>query len=172
MAKQDQSSVLLFLIALGKLGKAALLFTVAAGAHHLLHKNVEEVVLQWAHAVRVDPHNEYVHAAISKATGVNDARLKAISLGTFLYGTLFLTEGIGLLARRRWAEWLTVVSTALLLPLEAYEIHKKVTAVRIIVLLLNALIVVYLIVRLRHKTAEPEAAGIPAKALAGDNAAS
>ena len=34
-------------------------------------------------------------------------------------------EGIGLLMRRLWAEYLTVIATAILLPLEVYEIVQK-----------------------------------------------
>jgi uncharacterized membrane protein (DUF2068 family) len=34
---------------------------------------------------------------------------------------LELVEGGGLFYRKRWAEWLTVVATSLLVPLEVYE---------------------------------------------------
>ena len=57
-------------------------------------------------------------------------------------------EGIGLLLRRRWAEYLTVVATGLLLPLEVYEIARKPNALRVVVLLANLVIVAYLLVKL------------------------
>ena len=35
---------------------------------------------------------------------------------------LEITEGVGLFYRKRWAEWLTVVATSLLVPIEVYEL--------------------------------------------------
>jgi uncharacterized membrane protein (DUF2068 family) len=43
---------------------------------------------------------------------------------------LFLTDETGLLFRKRWAEWLTIVATNSLMPIEVYELVKKFTAVR------------------------------------------
>jgi uncharacterized membrane protein (DUF2068 family) len=57
-------------------------------------------------------------------------------------------EGIGLLLRRRWAEYLTVVATALLMPLEVYEIAQKPNALRVAVLVVNFAILIYVIVKL------------------------
>jgi uncharacterized membrane protein (DUF2068 family) len=46
----------------------------------------------------------------------------ALSVGTFFYGGLFATEGIDLLLRKRWAEYFTIITTSLFIPLEIYEI--------------------------------------------------
>ncbi len=47
-----------------------------------------------------------------KLLSLDDRKLKAIGAGTFFYAALLLTEGIGLLLRRRWAEYFTVIVTA------------------------------------------------------------
>ncbi len=57
-------------------------------------------------------------------------------------------EGYGLLRRRQWAEYLTVVSTALLLFPEIQELFKHPTGLKVGGLALNMVIVVYLIIRL------------------------
>ena len=67
------------------------------------------------------------------------------------YAGLFLTEGTGLLFRKRWAEWLTIVATSSLMPIEVYELVKKFTAVRLVALLINAVVVLYLIYLVRQK---------------------
>src|SRR5215471_7170909 len=41
-----------------------------------------------------------------------------IAAGAFLYGLLEWVEAVGLLRRRRWAEYLVLVATAAFLPLE------------------------------------------------------
>ncbi|MDB5303371.1 MAG: hypothetical protein JWM97_920 [Phycisphaerales bacterium] len=151
--EKDRPSSVLFLVAVTKLLKAALLVAVAAGAHKLLHHDAEEVIRHWAHAVRVGPASHWLDAAIARVTGMSDRRLEVISIATLLYAALFATEGVGLLLRQRWAEYLTVVSTSLLLPLEVYELVRrwhvsKVHVSNVVVLVLNLLIVAYLAWRL------------------------
>jgi uncharacterized membrane protein (DUF2068 family) len=150
--EKDRPSSVLFLVAVTKLLKAALLLVVAAGAHKLLHHDAEEVIRRWAHAVRVDPSSRWLDAVIARVTGVGDRRLEEISIATLLYAALFATEGVGLLLRRRWAEYLTVISTSLLLPVEMYEVvHRPVHGswvAKVVVLALNLLIVAYLAWRL------------------------
>lgn len=77
--------------------------------------------------------------------------LKEISALGAGYAALFLTEGTGLLFRKRWAERLTIVATSSLMPLEVYELVKAFTGVRLLALLINAAVVLYLIYLVRQK---------------------
>ena len=144
----ETSGGVLVVIGAFKLLKAALLIAVAIGVHKLLHKDVAEQVRQWAHAVRIDPQSHYLNTLLSKLTGVSDKRLRELSIATFCYAGIFLIEGVGLLMRKRWAEYFTVISTGGLLPLEIWEIVRRVTPVRLAVLVINLVIVIYLIVRI------------------------
>jgi uncharacterized membrane protein (DUF2068 family) len=151
MREAKRGSGLLILIGIVKLAKAALLLTVAAGAHRLLHTDTQETLLRWAHAVRVDPENRFAHAILTRISGLSERTLAEISLATALYGLLFAVEGTGLLLRQRWAEWVTVISTAGFLPVELYEVIQRVRLARIVVLSINVLIVLYLIRRLKRR---------------------
>jgi len=152
MAQSRPKSKTLFLIALFKLTKGVLLLIVAIGAHKLLHRDVADTVAHWVDILRVDPDNRYIHRLLTRALSVTPAQLKAASAGTFIYSGLLLTEGIGLLLRKRWAEYFTIITTAGLIPLEVYEIARHVTAAKIVILAVNVAIVVYLIARVRdHK---------------------
>src|SRR5258708_29114780 len=150
MAGKMKGSRGLLLIAAFKLIKAVGLLALGIGALRLLHKDVAAEIAQWLDALRVDPHNRYIQTLIEKLGMVDDRKLKALSVGTFFYSALFLTEGVGLALRKRWAEYLTVISTASLLPVEVYEIAKRADAARIIVLLANIAIVVYLVIEIRR----------------------
>lgn len=158
MDRDERTASALMAIGVFKLLKAALLFTIALGLHHLLHRDLEQSIVHWARAVRVDPENRFVHGIISGVSGVSPRKLEALSLGTFLYGALFATEGIGLLLRKRWAEYLTVISTALLLPVEVYELFHRFRWPKVIVLVLNVAIVAYLIWQLRASRSRQTAA--------------
>lgn len=150
MPESEHGSSVLILIAITKLAEAAMLLLVAFGVHRLLHGNVQETLLHWVRAVRVDPDNRFAHSVLSRLTGLSTRALEEISLAMFMYGVLFSVEGVGLLLQKRWAEWVTVISTAGFLPIEVYEVIQHVRLARIVILLINSLIVVYLILRLKH----------------------
>jgi uncharacterized membrane protein (DUF2068 family) len=109
--------------------------------------------------VKLDPQNHHIHTAIEKLTGVSRRQLQAFSVGTLIYASLFYIEGIGLLFRKRWAEYMTVITTAVFLPLEIYEVTRHFSAVKFAVLIANAAVVAYLIVRLWRT--RPSSAGPP-----------
>jgi uncharacterized membrane protein (DUF2068 family) len=150
MAGKVKGSRGLLLIAAFKLIKGLGLLALGIGALRLLHKDVAAEIAQWLDVLRVDPHNHYIQMLLEKLGMVDDRKLKALSVGTFLYSALFLTEGVGLALRKTWAEYLTIISTASLLPLEVYEIAKRADAPRIVVLLANIAIVVYLVMEVRR----------------------
>lgn len=141
----------LWLIAAFKLLKGFALFAVGIGALKLLHKDVAAELERWINYLRVDPHNHYIHKFLEKLGLLDDRKLRELSVGTFFYSALLLTEGIGLALRKRWAEYFTIVSTALLLPLEVVEIARRVNFVRIALFLVNIVVVVYLIIEVRRK---------------------
>lgn len=72
-----------------------------------------------------------------------------LALVAVLYAALEATEGIGLAMRRRWAEYLTVLATGVLIPLEVVEVVRRTTPLRLGALLVNVVIVVYLAWRKR-----------------------
>src|SRR5690242_8786893 len=67
-----------------------------------------------------------------------------LAIGAFAYAALEGTEGIGLAMRRRWAEYLTVIATGVLIPFEAYEVFHHATLFKVGALLLNLAVVGYL----------------------------
>ena len=146
------------LIAAFKLLKGLALLAVGIAVHLLANKNLVAEAQHWVDLFRVDPHNRYLHLLLEKLTHVDARKLHALSLGTFVYSALFLTEGVGLFLRKRWAEFLTVISTAGLIPLELYELFHKPTITRAILLLVNLAVVAYLIFEIRRLSRTKHAA--------------
>jgi uncharacterized membrane protein (DUF2068 family) len=141
----------IFLIALFKLAKSLLLIAVAVGALGLLHKDVGEVLQYWIDLLRVDPDNRFIHTLLSRVWSVNEQTLKEVSAGTFCYAAVFMTEGTGLLLGKRWAKYLTMIVTSSFLPVEIYELVRHPGAMKCVVILLNAGIVAYLVIRVREE---------------------
>ncbi len=150
MTDKAKGSRGLWLIAAFKLVKGLGLLVLGIGALKLLHKDVAAEVAKWIDILRVDPNNHYIQEALARLGMVDDRKLKALSIGTFFYSALYLTEGVGLSLRKRWAEYVTIISTASLLPLEIYEIAKHVSAPKIAVLLANIAVLVYLVMEVRR----------------------
>lgn len=138
------------LIAAFKLFKGVLLLAVGIGALRLLHRDVAEVVNRWVAELRFDPQSRFIHALLLRAGAIDDHMLRRIGAGTFFYSALLLTEGVGLWLEKRWAEYLTVILTGSFLPLEIYEVTRRINATRVAILVTNLLIVAYLIAFLRR----------------------
>jgi uncharacterized membrane protein (DUF2068 family) len=139
------------LIGIFKLIKALLLIAIGIGVIKLLHKDIAGTVMHWIEVLRVDPENRYVHRLLVKIFRVTPKQLRELSVGTFLYAGLFATEGVGLLLRKRWAEYFTIVTTGALIPLEIFELARHLTATKLVVALVNVLIVWYLVARVRSR---------------------
>ncbi len=137
-------------IAAFKLLKGFALLAVGIGALRLLHKDVAAIVEHWINIFRVEPHNHFMNSLLVKLAKLYERQLKELSIGTFLYSGIFLTEGAGLALRKRWAEYFTIITTSSLLPLEVYELAEHASIGKGLALLINLAVVAYLIFELRR----------------------
>jgi len=140
-------------IAIFKIVKGLGLLAVGFGALHFLHRDLAAEIAHWVDLVRIDPHNHYLHWILEKLANVDEKKLRELSVGTFFYSALFLCEGTGLLLRKRWAAYMTIISTASLMPIEVLEICRRPTAARMFLLLVNVAVVAYLVREMRRTPA-------------------
>src|SRR5579863_5628112 len=146
---KPSSTSMLRVISVFKLLKAALLIVVGISALRLIHTDVGSWLTEWVLRFGLDPGGRHVGRFLLKAAQLTPNRLKEVGAGSLVYSALFLTEGVGLWMLKRWAEWLTVIITASLIPLEIYEIYRHLTAVRVLLLLINVGVVAYLVHSIR-----------------------
>ena len=146
---KSSNDKVLRLIAVFKFLKSAALIALGVGAFKSLHKDLGGLAEHWVEALRFDPGSRYVVMFLAKVSNLHPDQIKKLGLVSFLYAGLFLAEGTGLWLQKRWGEWLTVIITSSLLPVEIYEIYRYPSAVKVAVLALNLGIVVYLIYRIR-----------------------
>lgn len=141
----------LLLIGLFKLAKSILFFLIGVGVVHLLHKDISDEIMRLAVALRFDPESRFVAMVLSKADLIDAHRLKLLSFATFGYSAVALTEGVGLLLEKVWAEYLTLCLTIAFLPWEMYELVRKPDMFRVGLLLINLAVLAYLVWLLRRK---------------------
>ena len=143
----------LLLIGLFKLAKAIFFFCIGVGAIHLLHKDLEDEVMRLAVRFKFDPESRFVSLLLDKIDLIDAHRLREISVATFAYSALALTEGVGLLLEKVWAEYLTLILTVSFLPWELYELARRPDWFRLSLLLINLAVLGYLVWLLRRKKA-------------------
>jgi hypothetical protein len=98
------------------------------------------------------PGRDTLQRTVGKLWSLDNKSGKLLALGALAYAAVFAVEGVGLVLRKRWAEWLTVVVTGSFIPLEIYEMIAHFGAGKVVALVLNVAIVGYLIVaRLRER---------------------
>ncbi|MES2394342.1 MAG: DUF2127 domain-containing protein [Acidobacteriota bacterium] len=141
----------LLVVGLFKLSKAIFFLAVAAGALHLVHKDIQLVVLQLVDLLRLDPESRIVNAVLTKSSVIGHHELRRAALFSGLYSGVCLIEGAGLMLEKRWAEYLTVTLTLMGLPWETYELIKGFTWFKVGVMSFNIAVLVYLVWVLKKK---------------------
>ncbi len=136
------------LIACWKLLHAVFFTAVGFGLLRLRHHNVVEflntnIIVPY----HLNPEGRFVDWVLAKAE-VLAPHIVLLGWAAFFYAALFAAEGIGLYLRRHWAEYLVVIVTGSLLPLEIYELFLKIALWKFAAVTGNLLIVIYLVHRL------------------------
>jgi uncharacterized membrane protein (DUF2068 family) len=141
---------LVHFLVLGLLGVAVLLFT-ADRAH--LRSGFYRVLTALQGGVAGGPVQSSGHVGIlhdlDKLFSLRSGTLKEVGIALLAYAALEGVEAVGLWFARRWAEYLTFISTTILLPLEVYEIIHGGTVLKVIGFLINLAVVIYLLLRKR-----------------------
>lgn len=158
-AKSERNRISAFdrwLVAIGvlKLGEALLFFVLGVGLLRLLHKDLVDEATRLILALRFDPEGRFASIALDKLALISPHRLKLIGAAAFLHAGLDVLEGMGLVLRKLWAEYVTILVSAFFLPFEIYELVKRVTWVRVSITAVNFAVVAYLIFHLQMRLRE------------------
>ena len=145
------------LVALMEAGKGGIVFGAGFGLLALLHRDVRRVAESLVTRLHIDPENHFAGIFLNAAAHVTDARLWGLAGLALTYTALRWAEAWGLWWGRRWAEWLGVVSGAVYVPVEVYELWQKPSAIKAATLALNLALVAYLVWTLRQKRGAPAA---------------
>jgi uncharacterized membrane protein (DUF2068 family) len=141
----------LLLVGLFKLSKAIFFGSLAAGALHLIHRNVGDFVLRVVDSLPVDPESHFVDMLMDRADLINVHQLRQFSFFTFSYSIVCVVEGTGLVLEKVWAEYITIVLTVMGLPWETYELFERFALFKVGVLLVNVAVLLYLLWLLKRK---------------------
>lgn len=139
-------------IGLFKLGQSILIASLALAAMHLIRPSVAAQVREWVDEMPFDAQQDVARRAASWLLGLPPTAAQVLVGGTLLYALLFAVEGVGLLLKKRWAEWLTVVATASFVPIELYEVAHRPGLGKAVIIAVNLAVVYFLARHLASRT--------------------
>lgn len=155
-------------IALYEALKGTIVLIAGIGALTLIHKNIREFAEDLVFGLHLDPESHYPQMFIEAVGHFDTTKIKYVFLLAVFYAIVRFTEAYGLWYLRAWAEWFAIISGAVYLPLEIFEIFKKPTVFRFSVFLLNLAIVLYLIYVRREERLKKESGAATAAEQVSD----
>jgi len=114
------------------------------GVLSLVHRDawdVAESFLEWLH---ISPDAHYAQVFLNLADQLTDTKLWAVAIGALTYSSLRFAEAYGLWRARAWAEWLALISGAIYLPFEIFELARRLDWIRLAIFLINLAVVLYM----------------------------
>jgi uncharacterized membrane protein (DUF2068 family) len=99
--------------------------------------------------VHLDPHGHFLGKILDRLGGIQTKELQAIRWGCWFYAALHIVEGIGLIGRWRWGEWMVVIATTALIPYELWHVGHHPSWAGLSVIIINVAIALYFVHRLR-----------------------
>ncbi|MBS1536630.1 MAG: DUF2127 domain-containing protein [Bacteroidetes bacterium] len=134
------------IIALWKIGKSVLLLIIGFSMVFLDRKHeMLNWLIDWANDEFMLPHSRIYVWLLSKfQTVLSETHFRTSGIIALFYSVILAIEGIGVYNGKHWAEWLMVIGTASLIPLELYHFIHKPSFIKIIIISVNVWIVWYL----------------------------
>lgn len=124
--------------------KGALLLAVGLTAILLRHSDIHALGVDLVEWLGIDPAGPRMTHWLDKLLSLDASTMVKIALGAFAVAIVMFVEAWGLHRRRTWAEWLTIIVTSSLIPLEIYHLATHPSLGKVLTLVANVAIVVYL----------------------------
>jgi uncharacterized membrane protein (DUF2068 family) len=157
---EPRNGRLVVAIGVFKLVKVVLLVTLGVAGLVAMPEQLADAAERAVVWLGASSARETLERAIGDLSSMDVSTVHRLAALSFVYAGAFLVEGLGLVRRRRWAEWLTVVVTGSFIPLELYELATHFRPGKLFAVALNVAIVVYLAWR---RIRERRGRGAPAR---------
>jgi uncharacterized membrane protein (DUF2068 family) len=133
-------------VATVEFAKGIIVVLAGLGVFSMRHKDVWGVTESFLEFLHLDPHHHhFLGVFITLMHRISDIRLWKVATVAAIYVTLRFIEAYGLWNVRPWAEWLAFASGAIYIPFEAFDLLRRPSGFRLLVIVLNLLIVLYML---------------------------
>jgi uncharacterized membrane protein (DUF2068 family) len=133
-----------------KLLKGALFVTLALTAYTLSDNNLPIEFRRLLDILHLSPERKFFSDLAVQVGALTEANLLWAAAGTFLYSLFSLVEGIGMWLRVSWCGWMAIGESAFFIPIEVYELVRRIRLNIVVLFVINVVIVWYLL-KNRHR---------------------
>jgi uncharacterized membrane protein (DUF2068 family) len=141
-------------VALLEAAKGAIVLIAGFGLLTAIHEGAAHVAEDLVRHMHLNPAQGYPRVFIDLTRDASNSQLWLFAAGAFTYALVRGVQAVGLWNQRRWAEWLSVATGCVYVPIELYEIGHGFNALKLATLLANLGIVAYMAYAL-HTSLEP-----------------
>ncbi len=122
--KRTNSQAMVF-VGIFELFKGILFLAAAFGLLRMVHKDTGVELGKLLHAFRINGDQAFVKSMLLKANLIEDPQKRIFGALAAAYAILHGIEGVGLILRKKWAEYFTVIASSLAIPYEIYELFHR-----------------------------------------------
>jgi uncharacterized membrane protein (DUF2068 family) len=129
-------------------GLAIALFTFAAN-DQALHHDYQNIMNDLAGGTPGASQARGLLGYFGRAFKYSPTHLRILAFVLLAFAALEASEMVGLWLNKRWAEYLTFIATTALVPFEVYELTNGLSAFKLVALIINLAVVIYLLLAKR-----------------------
>jgi uncharacterized membrane protein (DUF2068 family) len=145
VAHEPEAALGLRSVALFEATKGALVLVAGFGLLSLAHHRAQDLAEEIVQRFHLNLARDHPRILAEVMTHVRDSHLRMLAGAALLYSAMRFIEAYGLWRMRPWAEWFAIISGAVYLPIEVYELVHQPNVVKAAVFIVNAVLVAYLI---------------------------
>lgn len=125
--------------------KGLLVLLAGFGLLNYIHNDLHHAAAELVRHFHLNPASHYPHIFLDLSARIHDTGLWAMAAAAFIYAVIRLAEAVGLWLDRRWAEWFGILSGAIYIPVEIFELSRSITWPKVTVITVNAVVIIYLL---------------------------
>lgn len=144
------------IVAMFEAAKGIIVLLAGFGVLSFIHKDLHLAAMQLVRVLHFNPAKHYPSIFIDAADRVTDLQLWMLALSALVYSAVRLAEAYGLWKQLLWAEWFGLLSGAMYIPIEVFEVSRELSWPRITVLVVNVGVVAYLADNLSKSRRAPQ----------------
>ncbi len=125
--------------------KGVIVVLAGLGLLSIRHRSIWGVAESFLEFFHISPYHHYVGIFIDLVSKISDVRLWKLAVAAGIYAILRFIEAFGLWYALPWAEWMAAITGGIYIPFELADLFRRVTSFRLLVIVINTIIVLYML---------------------------
>ncbi|MGO2132752.1 MAG: DUF2127 domain-containing protein [Halomonas sp.] len=124
--------------------KGLLSLVVAFGIHLFADRSLLDIAEALVRHAHLNPASHFPSIFLHAADNYSNIKMSFLALGALVYSLLRLIEAYGLWRARTWAQWFSLLSGGIYIPLEIRSMITHPTVLGVVIFVVNLVVVLYM----------------------------